>query len=101
MSDPKVVTTVPAAAASGAVDKSNWEYVNIPALDLYDQPHPGVGINFKHYGPGKHLVSPEIAGEISERMRVFDRYQLRLMRPTADRKAIEVTSREGVYVDNN
>lgn len=79
--DIKVVATV--------VDKSQHEYVTVPEKDLFDQPHPGVGINFEHYGPGKHLLDPARASTVKDRLFQFQRQQIRLLQPGRDLKALK------------
>jgi len=64
--------------------RENWVYVTIPTHDLLGDVHPGIGINLEHWGPGTHLVAPDKAQQISERLRVFDQATLRVLSPRKD-----------------
>ena len=70
-----------------------YVYVTVPERDLFDAPHPGVRINMDSFGPGTHLVSPVIAGEIQDRLGAFIKGQMRILQPGQDRKAVELVSR--------
>jgi hypothetical protein len=63
--------------------------ITIPASDLYDHTHPGVQLNRHRFEPGKtYLVRQDVASEITMRLKMFDREQVRLLRPNADRKSL-------------
>lgn len=63
--------------------------ITMPATDLYDHTHPGVQLNRHKFEPGKtYLVRADVAAEITMRLKMFDREQVRLLRPNADRKSL-------------
>lgn len=64
------------------------EYVTIPATDLYDHVHPTVQLNRHKFEAGKtYEVRSEVAAEIRQRLAMFAREQVRLLRPNVDSKA--------------
>jgi hypothetical protein len=92
----------PVLEAPGAKEKK--VYVEVPSEDMFDMIHPDIIINGRHYKPGKHFVEPELAGEIKRLVDTFNKGQVRLLRPSADRKALNNTSQEahrkgGQYAD--
>lgn len=88
-------------------DQNNWEWVEIPATDIFDQRHCGVSINFQHYGPeldadnnhtgkpGRYFVNPEVAGEIRRLLSNKMRGDIRILQPKRDQVAIDVMNRNG------
>jgi hypothetical protein len=88
-------------------------YVTIPETDIYDAPHPGVHIicggpklfskelgryisdpeksgRDMHFEAGHtYATTPEIAEEVNKRLTLFEKETIRLLRPKADRKALE------------
>jgi hypothetical protein len=75
-------------AAKAAIDPNAREYVTIPATDLYDHVHPTIQLNRHKFEAGKtYSVSSEVAREIRERISMFSREQVRLLRPNVDSKA--------------
>ena len=98
MPERKVVVVAPPSAPvapNPVYDQSQYEYVTIPEKDLFDQPHPGVGINFEHYGPGRHLLDPARAETVKDRLYQFQRMQVRLLQPGRDLKALKVLENTG------
>lgn len=84
----KIVKEAAAAPAEPAVpDKSTYEYVTIPDVDMFGVPHHSIWLNMDEYKPGTHLVSPTIAGELRRILKAFNDGQIRLIRPTADPRA--------------
>lgn len=90
-------------------DKANWEYVEVPATDIFDSRHCGVSINFEHYGPetvdgqytgkpGKYFVCPEAAGEIRRLLQNKMRGDIRILQPKRDQVAIEIMNRNGARI---
>lgn len=76
-------------------DEANLETVEVPATDLFDKPFLGVSINFETYGPGKHTVNPEIAGEIKRLLKAASLADMRVYRPTQDKKMLEIMAKNG------
>jgi hypothetical protein len=95
-------TTAPAVVVAAPKvdlnDKSLWEYVDVPETDLFDQPFGTIQINFIDYGPGKHFVNPELAGEIRRLLKQRQVGDLRVLRPTQDKKMQEIMARSGKAV---
>lgn len=79
--------------------------VEIPLTDLFDHSHPGVQLNRHKFEPGKtYLLRGDVALEVKRRLAMFHDEQVRLLRPNADRKALndvnrgsQWTSRGGVH----
>jgi hypothetical protein len=65
-------------------DKANWEWVEIPETDLFGEAHTGVSVNFDQFGPGKYLVSPELAFEIKRLLANRLRGDMRVLQPRQD-----------------
>ena len=78
-----------------AFPKEHWRYISIPDTDLYDAPHPGVRLNGTSYGSGKHYLPNPIADEIEERLHVFNKSSIRVLRPNQDTKALRDLGRAG------
>jgi hypothetical protein len=92
-------TTAPAVKV--VEDKSKWEYVEIPETDLFDSPFGSIQVNFEPYGPGKHFVNPELAGEIRRLLKQRHNGDVRILRPTQDKKMQEIMARTGKPVSYN
>lgn len=60
------------------------QYVVIPKKNIIGWDHPGVGINLKHWGPGTHLVTDELAGEINRILENYNHEIIRIMKPDRD-----------------
>ncbi len=71
-----------------------WRYVDIPDVDLYEFPFEGFSINNDHFGPGKHLVPPDVAESLEERLAAWRAADIRLMRPGRDKKTSKDLDRE-------
>jgi hypothetical protein len=56
-----------------------WRFVTIPTHDVSDYPAPIFRINKDNYGPGTHLVNPDVAGELESRLRIWQASCIRLM----------------------
>jgi hypothetical protein len=83
-----------AEVSKPAINEDKFVHITIPATDLYDHTHPGVQLNRHRFEPGKtYLVRADVAGEIENRLKLFDREQVRLLRPNADRKALNDVNR--------
>jgi len=76
--------------------KADWEYVTIPEIDLYDQPHPSLWNNRKEFKPGTHLVPPDLARSLKDRLSAFDESQRRIYRGTSDRKTVRQIGKGGI-----
>jgi hypothetical protein len=68
--------------------------VDIPLTDLFDHTHPGVQLNRHKFEPGKtYLLRGDVALEVKKRLAMFHDEQVRLLRPNADRKALNDVNR--------
>ena len=88
-------------------DKSNWEWVEIPARDLFDEVHCGVSINFDYFGPekddnnnytgnpGRYFVAPSVAVTIRKLLQNKVRQDMRILQPTKDKVAMDIMARNG------
>ena len=70
-------------------NKADWEYVTIPETDLYDEPHPSIWNNRREFAPGTHHLSPEMAADLKDRLKVFAASQRRILRGTPDRLTLK------------
>jgi len=80
----------------GRVAPTAEEYVRveIPLTDLFDHGHPGVQLNRHKFEPGKtYLLRGDVALEVKRRLAMFHDEQIRLLRPNADRKALNDVNR--------
>jgi hypothetical protein len=91
VSEPKAVPVVKPETKEQKLE-AGWRYVTIPDRDTYDYVFKGIWLNGTgsqpDYPPGVHLVHPDVADALEERLRVWTAYNLRLMNPTKDVKAI-------------
>ena len=90
---------------SKEIDKSNWEWVIIPAEDVFGDSNTGVSLNFTKYTPelddmgnptgkdGRYFLDPETAGEVRRLLSLVQKGQLRVFQPNADKKMIEIMNR--------
>lgn len=74
----------PKTASESEKLENGWSWIEIPAKDPYDYVFKGIYLNNLFFAPGRHLVHPDIAASINERLVAFSNYNTRLMRPTAD-----------------
>lgn len=65
-------------------NQENWEWVEVPATDLFGEEHTGVSINFDAFTPGRYFVSPELAGEIRRLLANRMRGDIRVLQPRQD-----------------
>ena len=73
-----------------AEDKSDFEYVSIPAKDDRGFEHPDICFNHLRFEAGqKHFVHPVIAAQIKNRMDVFRQTVLRSLLSNRDPKAMQ------------
>ncbi len=68
--------------------EAGYRYVTIPSEDLYNYKFNGISINLDTYTPGTHLVPADVADTLEDRLKVWNEYNVRLMRPQADVKAL-------------
>lgn len=75
-----------------------YRYVSIPGEDIYEQKFEGIWINQQHFQPGTHLVSPQIADTLEERLKVWQASMIRLMRPGNDRATVKTMAKQGLQL---
>lgn len=76
------------------IPQDTYVLVEIPASDLFDHVHPGVQLNRHKFEAGKvYSVRKDVADEVKKRLAVFTSEQVRLLRPNADRKALNDVNR--------
>lgn len=81
------------------------EFVTIPAMDMYDYPHPKVQINRQSFLPGQTYKAPAVlAKEVKRILASKNESDIRLLRPRKDRKAINAiqgntASANGIRMD--
>jgi hypothetical protein len=74
--------------------REEYVKVEVPATDLFDHTHPGVQLNRHKFEPGKtYLLRGDVALELKTRLAMFHDEQVRLLRPNADRKALNDVNR--------
>jgi hypothetical protein len=74
--------------------REEYVKVEIPLADLFDHSHPGVQLNRHKFEPGKtYLLRGDVALEVKRRLAMFHDEQIRLLRPNADRKALNDVNR--------
>jgi len=74
--------------------KEEYVRVEMPLADLFDHTHPGVQLNRHRFEPGKtYLLRGDVALEVKRRLAMFHDEQIRLLRPNADRKALNDVNR--------
>ena len=71
--------------------EKGWRYVTIPSKDIYDFKFGSVWNNVIELKPGVHLLPPDLADDVEERLKVRSEGDIRLMRPQAHRKSLEQT----------
>ena len=86
MTDAKKPTKEQAAAIADKLSEG-WEYITIPDKDIFNQPFQGFWNNRDHYKPGTHLVPPNVAGHLKERLAIWQAMNIRLLQPFVDGRA--------------
>jgi hypothetical protein len=82
-------------------DKSLWQWVEVPDVDGFGDVHNGVTINFQKYGPGRHFVNPELAGEIKRLLLENVRAEIRIHSPKQDPKMMAQMRKSQLGAPNN
>lgn len=93
-------------------------YVTIPAEDMYDQTHPGVqliggsikvlkdgvwkdsgkaGTNVKFEAGKTYLVPAAVGAEVTDRLKRYDKEQVRLLRPKIDSKSVSQVNKGSIW----
>jgi hypothetical protein len=68
--------------------KDRWEYITIPEENPLGEKHASIANNNHVFEAGKtYLVPPEIAEDVKDRLRVYQRACVRVLQPTRDYKA--------------
>jgi hypothetical protein len=78
------------------VDRSNWEYVSIPEIDIFDKPFQGCSLNGYKFERGKtYFVEPDVAKEINRILKMAEKADLRILQSHPDVKAVNDQQRSG------
>lgn len=64
--------------------KATHRYVTVPDTDLFDQSHPPIRINSMSFGPGTHWIENELANTVEERLKAYQRSNVRILQPKRD-----------------
>lgn len=76
-------------------DQTNWVWIEIPETDLFDKPFGSISLNLIHYGPGNHFLRPDVANALTDILKTRYQADMRILRPTPDKKMLEVMARNG------
>lgn len=77
----KVETTSQTNEVETKASAPEFVWVTIPDRDLFDFPFGGVDVQLDHYGPGTHKVSPAVAADINDRLKVWREADIRVLSP--------------------
>lgn len=83
------------------LDKSLFEWVEVPDEDLFGEVHTGISINFQHFGPGRHHVSPEMAFEMKRLIKNRLRGDMRVLQPKQDARMAQIMSKSQLGAPTN
>ena len=75
-----------------------YRYVTVPAEDIYENKFEGVWLNNRHFAPGTHLVAPDIATTLEDRLKVWQASMIRLMRPGNDKATKATMAKQGLHL---
>lgn len=89
------IEKINAGIEEAKLDKSKWEYVEVPGEDFFERPFDGVDVNGNKFGPGKHFVEPVLAGEIRDILKRWTRQQRRILSSSPDMAARRVADSLG------
>lgn len=90
MAEQNVTVTVTGKPVSSTVKRQNpwetskdtWQYVTVPATDIYDHPFGDISINEHVFKSGeKHYVPAEVAEEMNRLIKNHEAYLLQLLQP--------------------
>lgn len=76
-------------------DQTNWQWIEVPETDLFDKPFGAISLNLINYGPGNHFVRPDVANALKDILATRYQADMRILRPTPDKKMLEVMARNG------
>jgi hypothetical protein len=82
-------------AVAPEVDKSNWEWVEVPELDSFGTPHSGVSVNFEQFRPGRHFLAPELAFTVKDLLLKKLRADQRVFQKNTDQVALRLMQKNG------
>lgn len=78
------------------IDRSNWEYVTIPEVDVFDKPFQGLSLNGYKFERGKtYFVEPDVAKEVRRIIAMAEKADRRILQSTPDVRAVSDQQREG------
>lgn len=72
-----------------AKDKASWVFVTVPVEDAIGNAHHDLWLNKDCYKAGQaHLVPPDVAVTLNERLRVNAKAAVRVLQPRRDMEAV-------------
>lgn len=76
--------------------KPGKEYVTMPESDVLDRKFPIIRVNHRDFKPGEtYELEAELASTVKERIKAWQKSQLRLVQPKSDDKSIETMTKNG------
>lgn len=76
--------------------KPSKEYVTMPEMDVLDRKFPTIRVNHHEFHAGKtYELEAELASTVKERIRAWQKAELRLVQPKNDDKSIDVMTKNG------
>jgi hypothetical protein len=75
-----------------------YRYVTVPTTDLYDKPVDSFWRNNREFKPGTHLLSPEDADYLEDRLKVWGDQMIGLMRPGVNKAVAKIMDKQGVHL---
>lgn len=85
----EVKQTKPPVLSNDEKLEQGYRWVTVPLKDMYGYLFKGIALNQDYYPSGTHLLPSEVANEIEERLKKFQDYSIRLMRPDADVQSLK------------
>jgi hypothetical protein len=71
-------------------DKSKWEWVTFPEVDVFDKPHQAASINDLKFERGnRYFVPPEVADELRRIIKTAEKADRRILQGSPDVKSIQ------------
>lgn len=85
-----------AVVAKNTKQEERKVFITIPKETLMGDPHPRISENWDNYEPGQtYEVSLEVAKELNEIIERRRKYDIRILRPTADPTTMQQLFKNG------
>lgn len=95
LSETVAASKIPLPATRSDKLDAGWRFVTVPSVDVYDHVFKGIGLNAKTFGPGTHLLPPDEASYLEDRLKVWNAAMVRMLRPTANAAALKAVNTQG------